>query len=314
MVKFFLSLLLVVALIQPTAAIPKEKVIIFSAGSLAKPLEVMEKAFEKANPNIDLQIELSGSRKAARKVCSLHKPCDIVISADYLVIKDLLYPKYASWLIRFAKNEMVIAYTPKSKYANEINSSNWYKVLLKPGVRYGHSDPNIDPCGYRTLMVWQLAEKYYKEPGLYEKLVKGCPKEYIRPKSVELIALLESGHMDYAWEYISVARQHGLKFVRLPKQINLSSVKYADFYREAKVKVSGKKPGTFVEYTATPIVYGLTLIKNAQNRNGALKFLKYFLSENGGLKVLKDCYQTPIIPPVGEGKGIPEEILSLIKR
>jgi tetratricopeptide (TPR) repeat protein len=35
------------------------------------------------------------------------------------------------------------------------------EILQKPDVVWGHSSPDLDPCGYRTLMVLQLAEKYY---------------------------------------------------------------------------------------------------------------------------------------------------------
>lgn len=62
-----------------------------------------------------------------------------------------------------------LCFTEKSKYAKEINADNWYPVLQRNGVTYGRSDPDLDPCGYRTLMVWQLAEKHYNMPGLFDK-------------------------------------------------------------------------------------------------------------------------------------------------
>ena len=82
------------------------------------------------------------------------------------------------------------------------------RSLQRKGVVWGHSDPNLDPCGYRSLMVMQLAAKYYDKPDLYEKLLANRPEQNVRPKSVELISLLQSGNMDYAWEYLSVAVQH----------------------------------------------------------------------------------------------------------
>ncbi len=274
-------------------------IIIFHAGSLTVPVSYLTKAFQAEHPGVRFATEASGSRTAARKISDLGREADIMMSADYTVIDELLIPKFASWNIEFARNTMVIAYTKKSKYANEINSSNWYDILTRPGVIYGHSDPNADPCGYRTLMVWQLAEKYYKIPGLYQRLQAHCPPGNVRPKEVDLIALLQSGDMDYAFEYQSLAVQHGLKFVKLPNQINLSQAEYADFYAQAKVKVNGTTPGTTVIKTGKPIIYGLTIPNNAPHPQLALEFVQFLLGPRGQA-IMTKCGQPPIVPAVAE--------------
>jgi len=181
------------------------EIVVFNAGSLTIPLAQMEKEFEAQYPKVDVLREAAGSQKCARKITDLKKPCDIMASADYTVIDKLLIPTYADWNVRFATNRLVLCYTDKSRYADEVNEQNWYEILARKGVIWGHSDPNLDPCGYRALMVLQLAERYYKIPGLYERLIANRPKENIRPKSVELVSLLQTGNMDYAWEYRSVA-------------------------------------------------------------------------------------------------------------
>ncbi|MCP3951366.1 MAG: tungstate ABC transporter substrate-binding protein WtpA, partial [Desulfobacterales bacterium] len=219
------------------------KLVIFHAGSLSVPLKAIEKDFEQKHPGLDIQREPSGSQKAARKVSDLKKPCDIMASADYKVIDKLLIPTYADWNIRFATNQLVLCYTDKSKYAGEVNADNWYEILARKGVVWGHSDPNLDPCGYRSLMVLQLAEKHYQSAGLHDRLIANRPMQNVRPKSVQLISLLQTGNMDYAWEYLSVAVQHGLKYVILPDQINLGNYKYDNLYAGAVVRVTGKKPG-----------------------------------------------------------------------
>lgn len=272
------------------------KLIIFHAGSLSVPFQTIEKNFEKKYPGVDVQREPSGSSQAARKVSELGKPCDIMASADYKVIDKLLIPQYADWNIRFATNQLVLCYTDKSQYALEINADNWYKILAKKGVVWGHSEPNVDPCGYRSLMVIQLAEKHYKIPGLYDNLIANRPIENVRPKSVELISLLQTGNMDYAWEYLSVAVQHGLKYVVLPDQINLGNYKYDSLYAEAVVRVTGKKPGTFMDLKGKSCTYGVTLIKNAPNREAAVAFLAYMLNPQEGLKVLQEMGQPPFVP------------------
>ncbi len=275
---------------------PEGKLTMFHAGSLTVPFAAMEKAFEAKYPKVDLQREASGSQKAARKISDLKKPCDIMASADYKVIDKLLIPQYSVLNIRFATNQLVLCYTDKSRFAGEINASNWYEILQRKGVVWGHSDPNLDPCGYRSLMVMQLAEKALGKPGLYDKLLANRPQENIRPKSVELISLLQTGNMDYAWEYLSVAVQHKLRYIVLPDEMNLGNYKYDPIYEKAVVKVTGKKPGTYMEMKGKSCTYGVTLIENAPNREAAVAFLAYMLDPEGGLKILEEMGQPPFVP------------------
>lgn len=275
---------------------PSGPVVIFHAGSLTVPLAEMEKQFEAKYPKVDILREAGGSTKMARMISELHKPADIMASADYKVIDNSLIPKYADWNICFATNQLVLCYTDQSKFADEINADTWYEVLSRPGVIWGHSDPNLDPCGYRSLMVIQLAEEYYKKPDLYEKLLSNRPEKNVRPKSVELVSLLKTGNMDYAWEYLSVAVQHKLKYVKLPDRINLGNYQMDDFYQKAKVKVTGKKPGEFITRTGQSCTYGITLVKDAKNKEAALAFLDYLLDPEGGLKVLAEMGQPPFVP------------------
>ena len=275
---------------------PMGNVTIFHAGSLSVPFDAMEKAFEAKYPQVDVLREAGGSTKCARKISDLKKPCDIMVSADYTVIDKLLIPNYANWKIRFATNQLVLCYTEKSKDANKITKKNWYEILQKKGVMWGHSDPNLDPCGYRSLMVIQLAEKYYKKPGLYDKVLANRPAKNVRPKAAALVSLLQDGTLDYVWEYLSVAVQHKLKYIVLPDEINLGNYQYDDFYSQAVVKVTGKEPGTFMELKGKSCTYGVTLIKDAPNREAAIAFLQYLLDPQGGLKILKEMGQPPFVP------------------
>nr|WP_035076056.1 tungstate ABC transporter substrate-binding protein WtpA [Maridesulfovibrio zosterae] len=292
-------------------------VVIFHAGSLSVPLAKMEKEFEAMHPGVDIKREAGGSTKMARMISEVGKPADIMASADYVVIDKNLIPKFADFNIRFATNQLVLCYTDQSQYASDINADNWYEILQKPDVVWGYSDPNIDPCGYRSVMVLQLAEKFYGKPGLFNKLMSQRKDEWVRPKSVELISLLKTGNMDYAWEYLSVAVQHGLKYVTLDKHINLSDYKYNNFYKQAKVSVSGKKPGTTIERIGKSITYGVTMLKEAPNKAAATAFLTYMLSSDGGLKILKEMGQPPfdpaIVPDEAMIKNMPEPLGKIIK-
>ena len=276
------------------------------------PLEQIEGQFERLH-GVNIDIEGGGSRTVCRWVTELGKPADVVAVADYTVIDDLMFPEYADWYICFARNEMVIAYTEDSKYQEEITADNWYQILLREGVEYGYSDPDLDPCGYRTLMVWQLAEAYYGVPGLYHQLDEACSKKNIRPKSVELIALLQAGELDYAFEYRSVAQQHELGFVELPPEINLSNLDFEDSYATAQVEVSGEKPGETVTYTGKPIVYAITIPLNAPHPGLAISFIQFLLGPEGQA-IMEDCGQPPIVPAIAsDPTKLPPELSGFVQ-
>ena len=89
--------------------------------------------------------EPGGSTKMARMISELHKPADIMAAADFKIIDKTLIPQYAVWNIRFATNQLVLCYTDKSRFAKKVNADNWYKILGRKGIVWGHSDPNLDP-------------------------------------------------------------------------------------------------------------------------------------------------------------------------
>ena len=135
---------------------------IFHAGSLSVPMAELEEKFETLHPNVDVQREPAGSRACIKKITELDKQSDILASADYTLIPTMMMPEYTNWYLAFAKNQIVIAYTNDSKYSSEIDQDNWYEILSRPDVTFGFSNPNDDPCGYRSVMVTQLSETFYE--------------------------------------------------------------------------------------------------------------------------------------------------------
>lgn len=219
-----------------------------------------------------------------------------------------MIPKFSEWYIKFATNEMVIMYNSESKRSDEINKNNWYKILLDKKVEYGHSEPDSDPCGYRSQLVWKLAENYYNEKNLYKNLVSNISKKNIRPKETDLLALLETGELDYLFIYRSVAKQHGYPFVKLPDQINLKTNKYSDLYKRVSFDISGKEPGEKITKIGQPMVYGVTIPKNAPNKEGAIKFMKFLLGKEGK-KIMNDNGQPSVDPlETNDYEKIPKEL------
>ncbi|MFC1528436.1 tungstate ABC transporter substrate-binding protein WtpA [Candidatus Latescibacterota bacterium] len=269
--------------------------IIFHAGSLAVPFKGISEKFTQEYPDVRILSESAGSRTCARKITDLERSCDVMASADYTVIDELLIPEYADWNLKFASNEMTIVYTDASRKSAEINETNWYRILLDENVIFGRSDPDSDPCGYRAVLTIKLAEEFYNEPGLAKNfLVKNL--NYIRPKEVDLLALLETGNIDYIFLYRSVAQQHGLKYILLPDEINLKKPELSDYYKKARIKISGKTPGSFIEKIGEPMIYSITIPRNAPNPAAALEFVLFLLEKDRGLAIMERNGQPSIIP------------------
>lgn len=285
---------------------PSGPLVVFNAGSLARPFNDMLQAFKAKHPGIIPAQENSGSLEAARKLTDLGKIPDVIGVADYGVIPKLLIPKHATWFATFARNSMVLIYTDQSIGADEINGKNWWQVLLRPKVRAGRSDPTLDPNGYRTLMVLQLAEKFYKQPGLANRLERAHPPKYIRPKEADLTALVEAGELDYSWSYLSIARTAGLRYVTLPPEVDLSRPKLAEWYAQARVGTPGPRrtAGDSVEFRGEPIVYALTIPTAAPHPQAARAFVRFIFSPEGQAILGKNGFMLLEKPDLG-GPGKP---------
>ncbi|NLK89931.1 MAG: tungstate ABC transporter substrate-binding protein WtpA [Clostridiaceae bacterium] len=307
---------LVLALLATSAGCtdtsPEQTILtVIPAGSLLYPLEDIEAAFETQHPKIDVRIEGHGSIQAIRQVTDLEREVDVVAVADASLIPDMMYRpmaegggNYTDWYVPFAGNELVVAYTNRSAGADEITQENWYQVLARPDVRVGFSNPMLDACGYRALMVTALAEEYYGESGLFEAIIGSSfdppltvtradgirkitlpermrpadEKVAIRDGSIYLLSLLDAGGIDYAFEYRSVAEEHGLRWIDLPPQINLGSAEHADDYQKVHVTLGFRRFQSIgSERVGQPIVYAITIPANAPHPDEARMFVDFVL-------------------------------------
>lgn len=284
--------------------------IVFNAGSLARPLRAALDSFA-AREGVAVQQENAGSLETARKLTDLGKIPDVIALADQEVFPQLLMPAHTSWYLRFARNRMVLAYTSASRYAAEIDSMNWHRVLLRPGVEIGRADPNRDPNGYRTLIVFQLAEKHYGVPGLSARLLASAADRNVRPKEADLVALLQAGELDYAWSYESMARAAGLRFITFPGRIDLGSPDDSLFYHSAQVSVAGSG-GDSLRIAGAPIMYALAVPRNAPHADLGARFVTFLLSGNGR-RILRAEHLNVLDVPVLAGTGVPAAIASAVQ-
>ncbi len=291
----------------------KTPIRVLAAGSLLLPLGGVETRFEAAKPGADVQVEGHGSIQVIRQVTDLHSTADVVLVADESLIPDMMYrtmeggrQNYTDGYIPFATNAMVIAYTNQSRYADEITNDTWREVLARPDVRTGFSNPMLDAAGYRALMVAILAESYYHDTGLFDRLIgshfdpplvlendngttavtlpsvlrPSDKKVAVRDGSIYLMSLLSAGGIDYAFEYRSVAEGQNLLYIPLPAEIDLSSPAFRKEYARARVVLGFERFSSLGRVrTGSPIVYAGTIPNTAPHPELAKEFMNFTLAE-----------------------------------
>jgi tungstate ABC transporter binding protein WtpA len=305
----------------------------YHAGSLASSFAKLEKNFEKAHPDTDVQLFSGGSAAIIDKVNKQNMFADVLASADTVLIPKNLYTKNATFDINFAKNSMVLVYTNTSKGAATINADNWYTVLATKDISYAISDPTSDPAGYRSLMTIALSERKYGDSSIFNTLVAPYSKItkvsdgarhtinatnpspdgkklIITKTGPDIIPLLKAGTVDYAFEYSSIAIQSGLPYVTLPPEIDLSDPTMTARY--ANVQVIRPSGSTTVTEVATPIIYGVTIPTSTRNADGGADFINLLIGKEGQAVLTLDG-QTPIVPAIASGTNIPAEILPNVK-
>lgn len=254
--------------------------VVYNAGSLARPLRAALDTFA-AREGVLVEQESAGSLESARKLTELGKIPDVIALADAEVFPRYLVPAHLDSWTDFAVNRMVVAYRKESRFASEMGPDTWWRILLRPGVETGRSDPDLDPNGYRTKMVWLLAERFYQEPGLAARLEAASPPRNIRPKEADLVGLLQAGELDYIWSYESLARVMGLPFVTLPKAIDLSPPDSGSRYASVSVTVRGAKVGDSVTFRGAPIIYAYGIPRDAPHPELARRFVRFLRSPDG---------------------------------
>ena len=338
-----------IALNQINNQMQPAKLRILCAGSLLYPLERVAEAYMVDNPRVTVEVEGHGSIQVIRHITELHDSADLLLVADYGLIPLMMYnvtepesdEPYSDFYIRFAGNRVVLAYTDSSRYADEVNSSNWYEVLGRDGVKYGAPNPLIDALGYRALMMLQLAESYYDEPSIFDKLygfnfhpdfetvqipgktVIFVPdvqkpindKVTLRASSIQLAPLLDSGSLDYCILYESNARQYGYRYVELPAEIDLGSDAMFESYAKVEVRFLHARYGSIgLDRPGNVIHYGLTIPVNAPNPGEAERFTSYLLKGEG--KEVFNSLWHPIYEEVYTDYpgNLPDSLVTLVEK
>lgn len=248
--------------------------------------------------------ESASSLELVRRLTELQSTPDVLALADPDLFPSLLEPAFTSWHALFGRNRIVLAYTPRSRGAPEISPDNWWEVLARPGVQVGRSDPNTDPSGYRTLLVWQLAARHYRIPDMERRMLRAAPVRNVRPREADQVALLQAGELDYIWTYENLASLMSLSYVTLPPDVDLGTAADSTVYATAVTRVLGKRVGDTLTVRGRPILFGVTVPHGARHAEAAERFVAYLLSAEGR-RILRRTRFDALERPVLVGRDIP---------
>ncbi|MFC7167432.1 extracellular solute-binding protein [Halospeciosus flavus] len=286
---------------------------IFHAGSLAPPFSAAEPKFEEKT-GIQVTREAKGSVASTKKITQQGRKADVLGVSDFRLIRNRVLPEYGDWYSIFATNAMSIQYREDSPGADDISKDNWWEVLSRDDVTIGHSDPAVDPGGYRAVMSQQLGAIEFDGKKLYDDATYQKLRENsVVPTGTEtnLEGQLKSGKLDYVIYYQSISASADMPWIDLQPEVDLSKAtsEYAKHYAKAKVETDS---GTF---TGAPIAYGLTVPSVAESPSLGARWVEYFATEPG-MQVLKDKGLQPVSPIVVPESGkdaVPERVMKHAK-
>jgi molybdate/tungstate transport system substrate-binding protein len=247
------------------------------AGSMGSMMEGPIKAGAAQTLQIEMHGRAQGSDALAQLIVGASIAPDVFIPVTPGPMLTVLKAGKATTATPIARTEMVIAYSPKSKYAQQFadaasgkhGAMPWWQVLEQPDVRFGRTDPAVDPQGRNIIFTLQLAEAYYKQPGLAQKILSGTvnPAQIFSEPTVE--ARLQSGELDAASAYKIQPGPFNLPYVSLPQEINLGNAALHDEYATTSLELNGKT------YHPESLVYYAAVLESSAHKEKATAFVAW---------------------------------------
>jgi len=290
--RLLLALLLLGASLSPAAAAGTIRVAY--AGSMGVVMDhYLGPAFAQQN-NVTYQGTGHGSYALARLIAGRRLPTDVFVAITPGPIEVLIKAGLIAQAEPVASTAMVIAYAPKSSFAAALAGGQpWWKVLESPGLRFGRTDPTTDPQGRNIIFTMLLAERYYHQPGLAERILGPTVNPAQIFTETSILSRLEAGQLDASSGYESATRSHHLPFVQLPDEINLSNPAMdKEWYSTVQFSLPGPDGKPHTVHTQ-PLVFYAAVLKDAPDPALAAKFLSFLLSPAGQAAFAETGYNKP---------------------
>ena len=264
------------------------------AGSMGSMMEGPVKAAVAKTLGIDMHGRAQGSDALAQLIVGGSIPVDAFVPVTPGPMMTVIKAGKARHAVPIARTEMVIAYSPKSSFATAFANAGkpgampWYQILQQPGLRFGRTDPSTDPQGRNIIFTMQLAQAYYEQPGMAQRILGDTinAAQIFAEPTVE--ARLQSGELDAASAYRIQPGPFGLPFIALPDEINLGNQSMHDAYATASLALNGKT------YHPQALVYYAAAIAGAPHADKATAFVQWFSSAQAQAILRTYAYDPPV--------------------
>ncbi|CAN7780544.1 substrate-binding domain-containing protein [Paraburkholderia hospita] len=124
-------------------------------------------------------------------------------------------------------------------------------MLETSGSHFGRTDPTTDPGGQNNIFAMKLAEKYYRQSGLAQKILGD--QENLQQVFADggVPAPLASGQVDAAEAYESAAISMKLPCITMPHEIDLNDPQFAPQPPGSSRSCSARRGKQYSSTTAT---------------------------------------------------------------
>lgn len=281
----FLTIPLTAAILTAAPAFARPVLQIAYAGSMGAVMDrALGPAFCRKN-HCTYEGQGQGAYGLAHRIAAHTLATDVFVSITRGPIDVLKKAHLLTVAQAVASTQMVIAYSPRGPAAPlfrraVLRKTPWYKVLEKPGVTFGRTDPRTDPQGQNIIFTFQLAQRYYHAPHLSARVlgpITNASQIFTEPS---LLARLQAGQIAASSSYLSAARSLHLPYIKLPQQINLSNPRLAQaWYNKAQFPLTlhGKRH----EMHPQPLVFYATVPSDAPDPKLGQAFIQFMLSQQG---------------------------------
>ncbi len=269
------------------------------AGSMGSMMEGPIKASTAQKLNLEFRGRAQGSSALAQLIVGGSIRTDVFIPVTPGPALTVLRAGKADSAQPIAHTEMVIAYSPKSRFASRFEAiakgskEDWWKILLEPGLRFGRTDPVTDPQGRNIIFTTMLAAKLSKQANLVENILGPTINEKQIFTEPTVMARLQSGELDASSAYKIQPGPLNLPYITLPKEVNLSGQNVHADHPDVTLSVGGKT------YNPEPLIYYAAVLKDAPNPKGAAAFVEWLKGDEGQAIFRRYNYDPP-----GDASGL----------